>query len=91
MPRHLPSQLACLQATCRLRQVCQGLGGRQREGGQGAGSVGSSSVYLEVDADITVFGQARVLMEGPELFQGIQVPILEVLQSTNSLKTAFTI
>lgn len=43
-----------------------------------------NSKYLGVDADITVFGQTRVLMEGPELLQCIQVPIVKVLQSKTS-------
>lgn len=63
-----------------------GKGIRGEKKGEG-GIVDSSSVYLGVDADITVFGQAGVLMEGPELLQGIQVPILKVLQSTTCLNT----
>lgn len=36
-------------------------------GARGDDGLRSSSVYLGVDADVTVFRQARVLMEGPEL------------------------
>ena len=77
MLRHLSSQLARLQVSVAVQARVLGAGGDD--------GVRSSSVYLGVDADITVFRQARVLMEGPELLQGIQVPILKVLQSTTSL------
>ena len=40
------------------------------------------SAYLGVDGDIAVFGQARVLVESPELLECIQVSILIILQSS---------
>lgn len=47
--------------------------------------------YLGVDGNIAVLGQARVLVESPELLQCIQVSILKVLQSSlvfQQVKTA---
>ena len=40
--------------------------------------------YLRIDGDGCVLGEAGVLVERPELFQGIQVTLLKVLQ-TNCL------
>lgn len=50
-----------------------------------------SDNHLRVDADIGAFGEAGVLVEGPELLQSIQVTLLKVLCQEDTVNHMYVV